>query len=215
MAKAATSGQARSYNAMSVSCIDEETLQGIDGAKFQSIIDNPDEFRAKFTAWINNGCNLQMVLVNAFTVGDVFRHRAEEGDRRLWLSSNTQNWLIKPNLKKVVPIPTKICKIGGYELTKDMDDSSIQEEAGSPGFMSEEEFFCVMYLLIFQPELAKQALGFTLKKDKYYIFHVVVGDKKVTFVVYWDDVEWGFEAANFDNHYDWRKGFLFVSFTTV
>lgn len=162
-----------------------------------------------------NGSQLTTVLANVFTVGDIFRHHAEEGDRRLYLSDNTQNWLIKPNLKKVIPIYTNLRKLSEYRLPKNMKDSLIQEATDNPDFMSEEEFLCIMYLSIFQPELAKQVLGFTLQKDKWYIFHVIVNGKKVAFFVCWYGGEWRFLTDNFDYRNAWFVGCVFVSFATA
>jgi hypothetical protein len=56
MAKAATSGQARAFNAMIISRIDEEALSQIYGEKFQNAIDKPDSFIHNFIRFINNDC---------------------------------------------------------------------------------------------------------------------------------------------------------------
>ena len=192
----------------------DDAIPTIDGTLIQKAIDEcgSGTTQAEFIKWINNGCRLTTILANAFTVGEFLRHQAEKGDHRLWLSYNTQNWLIKPNLKKVVPIRTDLRKLSANRLPNNMNDSSIQENAGNPGCMTEEEFFCVMYLSIFQPGLAKQVLGFTLQKDRWYIFHVMVGGKKVAFGVYWRDVQWRFCASDFDDGRDWRTGSVFMSF---
>jgi hypothetical protein len=216
MEKAATSGQFRSFVGGLLTTKDD-TVAMMDGALIQKAIDKCGSgmTQAELVKWINNGCRLTTVLANAFTVGDIFRHRAEKGDRRLYLSDNTQNWAIIPNLKKVIPIRTDLGKLSEYTLPHSMNDSSIQTNAGNPGFMELEVFLCVMYLLIFQPNLAEQVLGYTLRKDKWYLFHVMVDGKKVAFCVYWVDDEWYFDARGFDYGVDWGAGLLFLSFDTV
>lgn len=190
----------------------ESFINQIDGTFIQNAIDKcgSGETQAEFVNWINNGCRLNTVLANAFTVGDIFRHRAEKGDHRLWLSDNTQNWLIKPNLKKVITINFDLKKLSEYCLPQNMNDSSIQENTGNPGFMTEEEFFLIMYLLIFQPDIAKQVLGYSLRKDKWYVFHVMVNGKKVAFNVYWDGGEWRLDAYGFDARGWWIQDDIFL-----
>ena len=62
MAKAATSGQARAFNAMIISRLDEEVLKQIDGGKFQQdAIDKPENFIPNFIEFINNGCRMQVI----------------------------------------------------------------------------------------------------------------------------------------------------------
>ncbi len=216
MKKAATSGQFRTFVGGLLTTKDE-AIPEIDGGLIQKAIDECGNgtTQAELLKWINNGCRLTTVLANAFTVGDVFRHRAEKGDRRLYLSDNTQNWLIKPNLKKVIPIGTNPRKLSEYQLPQSMNDTSIQEKAGNPGCMDEETFLCVVYLLIFQPELASQVLGYSLRKDKVYIFHVMIGDKKVAFGVGWCGGGWSLFASDFGNGDGWSEGGLFLSFATV
>lgn len=197
----------------------DEKVALIDKQKIQNAINllssNSENAFQGFVDLINNDFKLQTILTNAFTVGDIFRHRAEQGDCRLFLSDNTQAWLVKPNLKKVIPIRTDPRKLTKYCLPKNMNDSSIQQNAGNPGCMTEEEFFLVMYLLIFQPELGKQALGFALAKDKYYIFHVTLNGRKVAFFVDWHDDEWFFDALEFGTVLDWNEGRVFVSFAAA
>lgn len=216
MKKAASNGQFRSFVGGLLTTT-EDAIPMIDSDAIQKAIDEcgSGTTQAELIKWINNGCRLQQLLVNAFTVGDIFRHRAEKGDRRLWLSDNTKNWLIKPNLKKVIPIHTDLGKIVENRLPNNMNDTSIQKLAGHPGFMDEETFLLVMYLLIFQPELGKQVLGYALQKDKVYIFHIMVDGKQVAFSVGWDGDEWGFGADGFDDGFVWIGGFLFLSFAIV
>jgi len=211
MEKAASNGQFRALVGGLLTTKDD-AVTIIDGTLIQNGIDECGSgiTQSEFIKWINNGCRLNVVLANAFVVGDVFRHQAETGDRRLWLSDNTQNWLIKPNLKKVIPIRTDLRKLSEYCLPKSMNDTLIQEVTENPGFMSEEDFLCVMYLLIFQPKLAKQVLGFNLQKNKWYIFHTMINGKKVAFNGRWFGGEWVFSADDFDVGYDWRGGGVFL-----
>jgi len=211
----ATRGQFCEFIGKLLVKVKDEKVTEIDKIKIQEAIDSLSSEEAtvldKFISFINNGCQPTTVLVNSFIVGDIFCHRAEKGDHRLYLSDNTQNWLIKPNLKKVISIRTDLGKLSEYFLPKNMNDSSIQSNTGNPGLMELETFFCVMYLLIFQPELGKRALRFSLQKDKWYIFHVMVNGKKVAFSVRWDVGEWFFSAGGFDHGDDWREGYVFVS----
>ena len=56
MVKAATSGQARAFNATIISRIDEEALKQIDGEKLQEAIENPEGLIHNFIKFINNDC---------------------------------------------------------------------------------------------------------------------------------------------------------------
>ena len=195
----------------------DERVATIDKTKIQNAVNllskSEDETVIEnFIKFINNDCQMEMLLANAFIVGDIFRHRAEKGDRRLWLGDNTQNWLIKPNLKKVIPVLTDLGKLIENRLPNSMNDTSIQTLAGNPGLMNEETFLCVMYLLIFQPELGKQVLGYALQKDKVYLFHVMVDGKQVAFGVDWYEDEWRVLANDFGYGNDWGEGNLFLSF---
>ncbi len=58
MVKAATSGQARAFNAMTISCINEEVLEQIDNEKFQKAIDNSGAFIHNLIRFINNDCHV-------------------------------------------------------------------------------------------------------------------------------------------------------------
>lgn len=58
MAKAATSGQARAFNAMIISCVDEEVLEQIDNEKFQKAIDKSGAFIHNLIRFINNDCHV-------------------------------------------------------------------------------------------------------------------------------------------------------------
>ena len=210
----ASNGQFRNLVG-NLNMVPENAINLIDGTLIQRAINEcgSGTTQAEFVKWINNGCRLTFMLANAFTVGEVFRHQVEVGDRRLWLSDNTQNWLVKPNMGKVVPIPSSLRKLSEYRLPSNMNDSSIQEVTNNPDLMSEEEFFVVMYLAIFQPQFAKQFLGFTLQKHQWYIFHVMVGGEKMAFCVGWDGGEWSFGVFVFGAGGVWGEGRVFVSFT--
>jgi len=215
MEKAASNGQFRNLVG-SLNMMPEDAISKINGVPIQKAIDELGSgvTQTEFIKWINNGCRLNKILANAFTVGDIFHHRAEEGDRRLWLSENTQSYL-KPYLKKVIPIRTDFGKLSEYCLPNNMNDSSIQKNAGNPGLVEFETFLCVMYLLIFVPELGKQVLGYTLRKDKWYLFHVMIDGKKVAFAVYWLGVVWRFDTNGFGSGRVWSEGTLFLSFATA
>lgn len=61
MAKAATSGQARAFNAMLISRLDEEVLERINSEKFQKAIDEPNLFIPLFIELINEKVGSGMV----------------------------------------------------------------------------------------------------------------------------------------------------------
>lgn len=192
--------------------IPEDIINQIDGTFIQNAIDEcgSGKTQSEFVKWINNGCRPNTILTNSFIVRDIFRHRAEKGDRRLYLGDNFQNWVVKPNLEKVIPISTDIGKLSEYCLPSNMNDSSIQTNTGNPDLMELEVFLCVIYLLIFQPELAKQVLGYSLQKNKWYLFHVMVNGKKVAFNVFWNDDEWDLDACKFDTYDWWNQDCVFL-----
>ena len=193
-------------------------ISAIDGDKIQEAIDMPDKenFLDEFIKWMNNGCKLTYNLINGFVVEQIFRHRAEKGDRRLYLSDNTQNWIVKPYLKRTVVIRTDLGKLSEFRLPHNMNDSTIQSEAGKPGLMDIDTFFLLWFMLIFNPELGKQVLGYELSKEKWYLCHVELPNgKRVAVRVYWDDDEWYFSAREFDDGYDWNEGGILLFFATV
>ena len=192
-------------------------LSEIDGDKIQEAIDAEDKetFFDNLIKFINNGCRFNYILANVFMVGDIFRQRATKGDTRMDISGNTEDWIIKPNLKRMVQVRNDLGNLSEYVLPENMDDTRIQEGAGNPGCMDLDTFFCVSYLLIFQPQLAKQVLGYELKKDKWYLFHVLVNGKKVAVGLYWDGDEWRWHAGDFDDGRDWSAGDVLLFFATA
>ena len=193
----------------------DDLLSKIDGSKIQDAIDIPgkNNFLFEFIKWINNGCKLNYLLINAFVLGDIFKHRAEEGNRRLYFDSSYNTACIQPYLKKLIPIRNDFGKISEYNLPKNMKDSEIQKATGNPGCMSFDDYCCLKYLLIFQPESAKQIFGFELSKSKWYVLHVILPNgEKVAVCVYWDDDEWDFGSCAFGVH-TWlvHRAFLFFS----
>lgn len=70
MAKAATSGQARSFNAALTVRLDEKALEQIDGEKIQKAIDNTDGLIHNIIRFINNDCR--------FLSGPLIVHLDEE-----------------------------------------------------------------------------------------------------------------------------------------
>jgi hypothetical protein len=209
-----SNGQFRNLTG-SLNMIPENDISRIDGVLIQKAINQLGNgtTQSEFINWINNGCRLNIVSVNEFTVGDIFCHRAEAGDHRLWFNDDIQNWLIKPNLKKIITINSNLKKLLEYRLSQNMNDSSIQENTNDPGFMTEEEFFLIFYLLIFQSDLAKQVLGYSLQKGKWYIFHGMVNGKETTFYANWDDDGLSLDAYEFGINDWWSQGdvFLFLS----
>ncbi len=218
MGKAANRGQFCEFVGKALTNIKDDAIEKVDSEVLQKAI---DEFgpegatKSEFIKWIQNGCRMNYILANAFRVGDIFRHRAEKGDRRLWLSDNTQNWIVKPNLERVVPVRIDLGKLSDYRLPKSMNDSAIQIATNNPGCMDLDTFFCVAYLLIFQPKLAKEVLGYELKKDAWYLFHVELADgTKVAMDLDGRGDEWNFCASAFGDDDTWPEGRVLLFFAT-
>lgn len=84
MAKTATSGQARAFNAMIISRINEEVLEQINGEKFQKAIDDPDMLIYNFIKFINYDCRPMIGCLvanldyepNAINSCKIFEHRS-------------------------------------------------------------------------------------------------------------------------------------------
>lgn len=114
MAKAATSGQARAFNSMIISRLDEETLKKIDGTEFQKFIDSPEQFILNLVLWINSGsqiiaqtviCRLKKVFssisleaTETFKPSDFFKTKSEggifgyvNGDLFSWFNAEVKN----------------------------------------------------------------------------------------------------------------------------
>ncbi len=191
-------------------------ISEIDGQKIQDAIDMPDKenFLSEFIKWINNGCKLTYQLVNGFVFGDVFKHRAETGDKRLYFGDNYRELCVIPNLKKFIAI-RELGRPNEYRLPKSMKDSEIQTATDNPGNMDFETYCCLKYLLIFQPELAEQFLGgYKLNKKEWYVMHVELPDGRVVAVgLGWGGGEWYFYAFSLGG-LTWCKGDLFLSFAT-
>ncbi len=118
--------------------------------------------------------------LESFIVGDVFRHRDETCVPQ-YHGSNAKDWIFTPNAKVKIAIKQKLPKLSEYILPKDMNDSDIQSNAKSTP-MDEETFLLVLYLLIIKPELGKKILGYELRKDRWYLFHVKLSSGKVVAV---------------------------------
>ena len=217
MEKAASRDQFCEFTGKMLVTIKQEHVDTMDSAMLQQAIRNFDKgiLQVELIKWINNGCQLETVVANAFTVGQVFRQRATKGDTRMDISGNTNEWLIKPNINRVIRIDTTPHPLVEYVLPQNMNDSKIQEEARNPGMMTEDEFLLLMYLCIFAPTLAKQVFGFNLRKDKYYVCHVLVGGKKKAFGVGWDGGEWYFNADGFGRNGAWSRVDVFLYFAAA
>ncbi len=191
-------------------------ISEIDGDKIQSAIDISDKenFLSEFIKWINNECKLTYQLVNGFVFGNVFKHRAETGDKRLYFGDNYRDWCVIPNLKKFISI-RELGKPNEYRLPKNMKDSEIQTVTGNPGNMDFEAYSILKYILIFQPELAEQFLGgYKLSKKEWYVMHVELPDGRLVSVdLGWVGDAWGFDAFSLGGH-TWFEGYLFLSFAT-
>lgn len=192
-------------------------ISEIDGDKIQNAIDMPDKenFLSEFIKWINNGCKLTVQLVNGFVFGDVFKHRAETGDKRLYFGDNYRNWCVLPWFKKFIAI-RELGRPNEYRLPKSMKDNEIQAATGNPGNIDFETYSILKYILIFQPELAEQFLGgYKLNKKEWYVMHVELPDGRVVAVyLRWDDDEWRFLASSL-GAYTWGEGDLFLSFAAA
>gem|GEM_PF-5814156 len=97
-----------------------------------------------------------------------------------------------------------------------MNDTTIQKNTNSKP-MSLEEYWLIRYLLIVNPELGKQLLGYELKQDgTVYIMHVTMTDGSVVAVyLFWYDARWRSGADRFDDGNDWGEGSVFLSSVTA
>ena len=186
----------------------------IDGDKLEKATNSPD-FLDRLIEWINNGCKLTVQLVNGFVFGDMFKHRAEVGDKRLYFGDNYRNWCVTPWLKKFISI-RELGRPNEYRLPKSMKDNEIQAATGNPGNIDFETYSILKYILIFQPELAEQFLGgYKLNKKEWYVMHVELPDGRVVAVnLYWRGDEWFFGAISLGDG-TWFGGRLFLSFAAA
>ncbi len=217
MGKAASGGQFRNLIG-GLNTTTDSAIETIDGAQIQNAIDQLGKgiTQEEFIKWINNGCRLSYNLINGFVVEQIFRHRAEKGDRRLYFGDQFKAWCVAPYLKHTVAIRTDLGAVSEFRLPRNMNDSTIQSEAGNPGFMDIDTFFLLWFMLIFNPELGKQVLGYEIRKEKWYLCHVELpGSVRVAVRVFWDDGGWRFGADAFDDGGDWRGGYILLSFATA
>lgn len=234
MAKAATSGQARAFNAMTVSRIDEETLKQIDSEKFQKAIDKPEEFISNFIAWINNGCGItqqvvarilknltfvcEIIIGNVaeFVVGEKFQYRAKDKvGIQLWISDNFMNWLIKPIKNKKVSL-TEGKKLEKLSLVKPMHDTEIQIELQNLNLIAVEIFLPLLWNMLSLQKNGEEKEDGLLTNGYANIFHVKLEDKSVVAVdVHWSDDEWDLDAMGFGYAFRWGNGRAFFTPATV
>jgi hypothetical protein len=134
--------------------------------------------------------------IGSFIVGIVFQHRNSVCVPQ-WFSENFREWLWKRYKERTITIDLTPRKLNEYCLPKNMNDSTIQKNAKSTP-MSIEEYWLIRYLLIANPELGKQLLGYELKKDgPVYIMHLNFDDGTVVATnFYWDIDEWNSDVLN-------------------
>ncbi len=217
MAKAATSGQARAFNAMTVSRIDEEALKQIDGEKLQKIIDKPEEFIPNFIAWINNGCkisnqNTVQTLKNLaficeilirdfseFVVWDRFQPRAEDKvSISLRFGGNFINWILNPMKMKKVSLVNGL-KLKKFSLLKSMNDTEIQNELQNPKPIDVEIFLPLIWAMMLSQKNGEVKENGLLNNGYANIFHVKLDDNRVVAVsVFWHTSGWRLGADGFD-----------------
>ena len=150
---------------------------------------------------------------DSFIVGVLFQHRNSACIPQ-WFSDNFRDWMWKPCKERTIKIDQTPRKLNEYRLPKNMNDSTIQKNAKSTP-MSIEEYWLIRYLLIINPELGKQVLGYEVNKDSAYIIHVKLADGSVVAVrLYWRVGGWNSPASRFDVD-DWYEGYFFLSSATA
>jgi len=154
-------------------------------------------------------------LEKTFVVGEVFQHKNSSLIPQ-YFGGNFKDWLWNSAQEKVVSINAfgkNILK--EYVLPKNMNDIKIQE-ANKSTPMDEDQFWAMLYLLIYNPRLGEKILKYKLRKDKVYIFHVKLASGKVVPVrVYWNNVGWNLCAEAFDYGACWFDGDVFLFPATV
>jgi hypothetical protein len=196
-------------------------LQKDYGVKAHIAMNNSDEqFFDAFEAFLRADYQQKESLIEAvlgkksrqksFKVGEVFQHRNKKLIPQ-YFGDNFRNWVWTPAQGKTVSVGAfgkNILK--DYVLPKNMNDTAIQNEAGSTP-MKEDQFWAMLYLLIIDPKLGKKILKYELRKDKVYIFHVKLASGKVVAVVLrWDDGVWNLFAHGFDIVHPWDEGRVFL-----
>lgn len=188
-------------------------LEKLSAEEAQNMIDmDTKELLDRVIGFINNGCGLEKIISNVFTIGEMF---CKNNPASLKLGDNFQNWFVKPYLQRVVPIKSDMPKLWECRLATGMKDTSIQDIAGKPGCMPFDEFFSVISLLLFQPEVAKWILKYELSEHERYILHVTLDSKRFSvYLVSYND-EWIIDATGFDNTYKFHEGSRFLFFPTL
>jgi hypothetical protein len=154
--------------------------------------------------------------IESFIVGEVFQHRNANCVPQ-YFSDQFNVWLWVPQKHKEIIIDTEaVRKLNEYRLPENMYDTTIEKNANSKP-MSMEEYWMTRYLLIVNPELGKQLLGYQLKQDgTVYIMHVTMADGSVVAVLLrCNDAEWYSDADRFDDGGDWSEGSIFLSSATA
>jgi hypothetical protein len=148
-----------------------------------------------------------------FRIGAVFGHRVS-GLVPQYHGKSFKDFL-KPSKNKIITIPLSMSKLVDYVLPKNMNDTEIQNATKSTP-MDEDIFWAVLYLLIIEPELGKQLLGYELTESYFYIFHVIMVNGNVRTVRVHLRGEWLCFALAFDDEgIPWSQGCVFVHFATV
>jgi hypothetical protein len=215
MGKVATSKQFRNLVGNLNMCSDE-LIEKIDHEKMKQAVNQcfgGCETKAEFVKWINNDCRLTALSNDQFIVGQIFSGNNYEIDEWIFMDKNTRSILVEPNEGKIITISKFMGGHNEYVLPEAMNDSTIQDRTGSPGYMNEEHFLSCMYVSIFQPYAAKRKLGFSLRKslDNWYTFHVF-GNEIVSYRVRWLKNHFLIQANDFDLHHGqrWSSGGIFV-----
>ena len=154
--------------------------------------------------------------IESFIVGEVFQQRNADCVPQ-YFGDQFNNWLLVPDKDKEIIVDTEAVRnLKEYRLPKIMNDTTIQKNAGSTP-MSMEEYWLTRYLLIINPELGKQLLGYELKQDgTVYIMHVKKADGTVVAVdLGWSGGEWCSSALRFGGDGGWSEGSIFLSFATA
>ncbi|MEI7810015.1 MAG: hypothetical protein WCI41_00440 [bacterium] len=117
-----------------------------------------------------NNIDTEILHRDTFKVGEVFFNNAK-GIMKLDLSEYFENVILKPAKERTISLDiVNRFSLIEYILPKDMCNTKILENTYSVP-PSDDEFWAILYLLIFEPYLGKEILNYSIQKNKKYVLH--------------------------------------------
>ncbi|MFA6524504.1 MAG: hypothetical protein WC264_01520 [Candidatus Paceibacterota bacterium] len=205
--------------------MNEQNTLSKQTAKFiTSIAQNLPEISGDvMQGWIKNPKALKKALAEAlcpsaegetFVVGDVFQNR-KENPTLMFFGDNFYNLVLIPSKTKIIPISSfNKNKLKEYCLSENMNDVAIQN-ANSSTFFKEDQFWAILYLLIINPILGSEVLGYGLQKNEKYIFHVELSNFKAAVSIHYVNDQCCFNVFDFNMITHWYVGHYFLFLSTV